>query len=105
MREKEAYNNKRNIVYFGVMIFNVWGVPFFFVSDNFEGTFVDFCFMMFTEVLMEELAPILVHVRKIFNCRVSFKMLLSMYLSIIEKEPSISCDQLTFRMILSKKLP
>ena len=25
LREKEAYNNKRNIIYFGAMIFEVWG--------------------------------------------------------------------------------
>ena len=39
----------------------------------------------FTEVLMKDLARMLIHVRKILNCRVSFKMLLSMCLVIIEK--------------------
>ena len=58
----------------------------FLATDNFQGTFVDFCFMMLTEILMKELAPILIHIRKIFNCRVSFKMLLPMYLAIVEKE-------------------
>ena len=29
--------------------------------------------MMFTQALMKKLASILVHVRKIFNCKVSFK--------------------------------
>ena len=57
----------------------------FFVSDKFQGTFVYFHFMMFTKVLMKELARILIHVRKIFNCRVSFKMLFLMYLVIAEK--------------------
>ena len=33
--------------------------------------------MMFTEVLMEELARILIYVRKIFICRASFKLLRS----------------------------
>ena len=47
----------------------------FFPSDNFQGTFVDVRFMMFTEVLMKELARIWIHVHKIFNRRMSFKML------------------------------
>ena len=57
------------------MFFEVLGRNFF-ASDNFQGTFVDSCFMMFTKVLMKELACILIHVRKIFNCRVYFKILL-----------------------------
>ena len=31
---------------------------YFFASDNFKGTFIDFHFLMFTEVLMKELARI-----------------------------------------------
>ena len=46
---------------------------YFFASDNFQGTFVNFRFMMFTQTLMKKLASIFVHVRKIFNCKVSFK--------------------------------
>ena len=65
------------------MFFEVRGHTF--VSHDFQGTFVDFRFMMFTKVLMKELARILSHVRKIFNCRVSLKMLLLMYLVIVEK--------------------
>ena len=64
-----------------------WGVVFF--SEwycNFQSTFVDFRFMIFTKVLMEELARVLIHVRKIFKCRVFFKMLLSMCLVIVEKK-------------------
>ena len=38
------------------------------------------------QVSMRELARILIHVRKIFNCTVSFKMLLSVFLVIVEKE-------------------
>ena len=72
------------------------------MSDNFQGTFFDFRFMMFTKVLMKELARILIHVRKIFNCRVSFKMLLLMYLVIVKKRLEFSCD---FGMTLSNKLP
>ena len=49
-------------------------------------TFVDFCFMLFTKVLMEELARILIHVHKIFNRRLSFKILLLMCLAIVEKK-------------------
>ena len=43
-------------------------------------------FMMSSQVLMKQLTCTLIHVRKIFNCRVSFKMLLSMCLMIFEKE-------------------
>ena len=57
---------------------------------------------MFTQALMKDLARILIHVRKIFNFRVSFKILLSLYLSIVEKE--YTCDQVTFRMALSEKI-
>ena len=58
---------------------------------------------MFTQVLMKELVPIFINVRKIFNFRVSFKILLSMYLAIFEKV--YSRDQVTFRMEFLKKLP
>ena len=61
-------------------------IIFFFASDNFQGTFVDFRFMMFTQALINKLAHISIHVLKIFNCRVSFKMLLSMHLEIVKKE-------------------
>ena len=57
----------------------------FCATDLFPGTFIDFCFM-FIEVSMKDLARKLNHVRKIFNCRVSLKMLFSMCLVIIEKE-------------------
>ena len=67
------------------MFFEVRG-RIFFACDNFQSTSVDFCFMMFTQVLMKKLALILIHVLKIFNRRVSFKILLSMYLAIVEKE-------------------
>ena len=46
--------------------------------------FVSWC-LTFHEVLMKELAHILIHVRRNFNCRVSFKMMLFMYLVIVEK--------------------
>ena len=52
--------------------------------SNFCATFAGFCSIMFTQVLMKELERILV--RKTFNCRVSFKILLSMCLIIVEKE-------------------
>ena len=50
----------------------------------FPGTFIDFYFMMFTEILMKDLARMLIHVRKLFNCRISFKKLFSM--CIVEKD-------------------
>ena len=53
---------------------------------NFSGNFFDFDFMMSSQVLMKGLRRMLIHVRKIFNCSVSFKMLLSMRLIIFEKE-------------------
>ena len=57
----------------------VWSAgSYFFSSDNFQGTFVDSRFMIFTKVLMNELACTLIHVRKIFNCRMCLKMLLLM---------------------------
>ena len=37
------------------------------------GIFADFRFVMFTQILMKKLARIFNHVRKIFNCRVSYK--------------------------------
>ena len=76
---------------------------YFFASDNFQGIFVDSRSMMFTKVLMKELACILIHVRKIFNCRVSFKLLLFMYLVTAEKKLWHSCDWETFGLALSKK--
>ena len=63
------------------MFFEV-GSLIFFASDNFQGNFVDFRFMRFTQILMKELARILTHIRKIFICRLSFKILLPMYLAI-----------------------
>ena len=67
------------------MFFEVRG-RIFFVSDNVQGTFVGFRFMLFTKVLMKELARILIHVHKTFNRRVPFKTLLLMYLAIVEKK-------------------
>ena len=67
------------------MFFEVWG-RIFFVSDNVQGNFVGFRFMLFTKVLMKQLARILIHVHKIFNRRVSFKILLLMCLAILEKK-------------------
>ena len=67
------------------MFFEVRG-GIFFVSYNVQGTFVGFRFMLFTKVLMKELARILIHVHKIFNRRVSFKILLLMCLAILEKK-------------------
>ena len=58
----------------------------FCATDLCTGTFINFYFMMFTKVLVKNLARMLIHVRKFFNCRLSFKMLFSMYLIIVEKE-------------------
>ena len=87
LREKETYNSKWNI-YFGVMFFEVQG-RIFFASDNVQGTFVDFRFMMLTKVLMKQLARILIHVHKIFkrkgvlqNTAVNVSQLLRIYFNI-----------------------
>ena len=77
----------------------------FLASDNVQGTFVDFRFMMFTKVLMKELARILIHVHKIFMRRVSFKILVLMCLTILENKLQHSCDIVTSGIDLSKKLP
>ena len=49
-------------------------------------TFFDFRFLLFTKALMKELARILFHVYKIFNRKVSLKILLLMCLVIVEKK-------------------
>ena len=49
-------------------------------------TFFDFRFLLFTKALMKELARILFYVHKIFNRRVSLKILLLMCLAIVEKK-------------------
>ena len=56
------------------------------VTDIFRDVFIDFCFTMFTEALMKDLTRMLIPVRKLFNCRVSFKTLFSMCLVIVEYE-------------------
>ena len=71
---------------------------------SFPGTFIDFCFMIFTKVLTKYLAFMLIHVRKLFNCRVSFKILFSMWLVILGMNLEHSCDEVTFRMLLSNKI-
>ena len=52
----------------------------------------------FTQVLMKELEH-MIHVRKIFNWRVYFKILLSLYLVIVEKELWIKFKNGTFEKI------
>ena len=42
--------------------------------------------MMFAQVLLTEVALILIHVGKMFNCWVAFKMLLLMCLATVDKE-------------------
>ena len=103
LREKEIYNSKWNI-YFGVMFFEARG-RIFLASDNVQGTFADFRFMMFTIALMKELARILIHVHKIFKRRVFFKILLLMCLAIVENKLQHSCDIVTSGIELSKKFP
>lgn len=66
----------------------LWSADFdFFANDNFPGTCVDFCFIMFAHVLMKELERMLIHVYENFNCRVSYRTLLWICLIIIENSP------------------
>ena len=67
LREKEACNNKSRIIV--QIIFQT--LSSIFVSRN---------------LLKKQLAPMLINVRKIFNCKVSFQMLLSKDLLIVAKE-------------------
>ena len=67
--------------YFGAMFFQVYALR----NYLFPGTFTDSRFSDFTEVLLKDLARMLTYVRKTKNCRVSFKMLLSMCLVFAEK--------------------
>ena len=67
--------------YFGAMFFQEHALR----NYLFPGTFTDPRFSDFTEVLMKDLARMLIYVRKTKNCRVSFKMLLSMCLVFAEK--------------------
>ena len=58
----------------------------FCANYNFPSNFFHICFMTFTQVLMKELTCMLIRVRKIFNSRVFFEMLLSICLIVVEKE-------------------
>ena len=49
-------------------------------TEDFPGTFFNFCFLMFTQVL----ARILMYIRKIFDCLMSFKLLLSIFVWVME---------------------
>ena len=68
------------------MFFEVRGHIFFLASDNVQDAFFDFRSMLFTKVLMKELARTLIHIYKIFNGRVSFNILLLMCLTTVEKK-------------------
>ena len=67
--------------YFGAMFFQVHALCNYLFPD----IFIDSRFSDFTEVLMKDLARMLIYVRKTKNCRVSFKMLLSVCLVFAEK--------------------
>ena len=56
----------------------------YYVNDNFPGTFADFCLKIFTQEKICSYGDI--HVRKIFNCNVSFQMPLPRCLEIVAKE-------------------
>lgn len=64
-RNLVKWKSKWYVVYFGVIFFEVQARVF--VQLIFSGTFINFCFMVFTQVMMKELASVLIHVCKIFN--------------------------------------
>ena len=66
------------------MFFEMWHC--IFLVRDVQGTVADFRFMLFTKTFMNELGRMLIHVHKIFNQRVSFKILLLMCLAIVEKK-------------------
>ena len=99
--KRSVFENKLNVIYSGACSLK-YKLGDFYATNYFRDTCLDFCCMMFTQVLMKELARILIYVRKIFNCRMSFKMLLSMCLATLDRE---LCDQVTSRMALLKKIP
>ena len=65
----------------------------FCATNNFPGTLVHFCFMVFTQVFMKVLARILIHDGSL-QLQSVFKMLLPICLAIVEKE---LCIQLLSR--------
>ena len=67
--------------YFGAMFFQMHALR----NCLFPGTFIDSRFSDFTEFMMKDLARMLIYVLKTKNCRVSFKMLLSMCVVFTEK--------------------
>ena len=52
---------------------------------------------------LDERFNLLIHVRKLFNCRVSVRILFSMC-QFLRKNFEYSCDQVTFKMPLSNKI-
>ena len=74
-----------NVIYFAATLFEVQA-PILVQLITFQKNFFDFCFVMFSQILVKELTHMLIYVRKIFNCNVSFKTLLSMCLIIVEEE-------------------
>ena len=57
----------------------------------------------FTQVLLKELGGILIHLRKIVGCL--WKWCCHCTPQLLRKNFEYSCDQVTFRMAVSKQLP
>ena len=88
-KKKHVRTNEVSSIFFFLFFFcNVlWSAGSNFCAIyNSPGTFVGFCFIRFTQVLIKELERILILVRKIFNCMVSFKILLWRCLINFKKE-------------------
>ena len=102
MRKKEAWKIKRGPFWCNVLRSARFD---FCATELFPGTFFDFRFMMFTKVLLKNLARMLIYVRKIFNFKVFFKMLLPMCLSSsLRRNFEHSCDQVIFRVPFWEKI-
>ena len=90
LKARLAWEKKKRIITSEISTISMqWSLKcgvVFFASDTFQAAFVDFPFMMFTKVLIKEFARILIYVCKIFNCGMSSKTLLLMYLVIVEKK-------------------
>ena len=57
----------------------------FCAIENLEYSFIDFLFITFIQILMKELARILIHVCNTFNTNIYFKAVLPIYLVMVEQ--------------------
>ena len=99
-RNLVKWKNKWYVVYFGAIFFEVQARVF--VQLIFSGTFINFCFMVFTQVMMKELASVLIHVCKIFNYTqaVFWNAVVNVPGKLLKKKLEHSCYSVTFKIPL-----